>query len=1105
MNIVRTGLVFIACAAFPAAAVSQTPREELDAAFKKGNALQDQGKHNEAIAFYEKALALAPKVFGPEHLDTAGITLTLARCNHKANRIAEAEPLYRRALAIFEAKLGKDHPSLASTLYTLGMLNQEMKRFKDAEPFYERCLQIYAVRPLKDTDTFLSALNNLAVLNRKKGTYEKAEALYLQGLKFSEDRKMDIVIGTFASNLAELYWKMGRLNEAERMGRRSVAIRESKLGNTHHDLALSLNQLGLIYRSLGRHDEAVSCFERCLSMHDANPEKNILEMISALNNLAMLYQDMGRFADAETALRRNLAAQEKILGADHADVAITLNNLAHLYRAIGRRQEAEALLRRSLDISERRLGPAHAEVAVCLNNLAGLWQAMGRLEDAEGAFRRALEIKEKQFGKDHIELTSVLNNLGALYKRMKRYDDALTFHKRCLAILERVDKDHPKLADTHHNLGTLYWVMGRFAEAEGLLTRALQLVELRRGKNHPHAGTTWNALAAVQHAQGRHEQALQSQEQSLRIEQANLRNVFAFSSEAAMHAYLQTTDGTIPILVTMAWKQYDDAAAGTALTWTLRRKGIILDTLCRFRQTQHFLTPHDPLTQRVKEYRSLKESLANAALNPPSGLSREQRAAQMDKWRKEMDDLERELNLAFSKKSGGLMEGSEAISMAAVRKSLPPGSALIEFVRAPVRDFQRGIWKEDRYFAFVLSADRPLPMLLDIARAKDIDAGVEAVRREFTDFQEKLRECESPEEALALEKAQEKQFVKASAALYRRLFAPLHRAVGRAKLVYVAADGTLNRLPFEALVDTDGKYLIESYRFAYLSSGRDLLRPALKPAAGTVVFAGPDYKLDAAERLAQADKLLKKAETVALRGAGKMELRSAGWKALPGVAAEAKEIHKLLDGTAYGPVQSYVGPQALEDVLKAMSAPRVLHLATHGFFIDHEPAAPAADDGPGVGAGATRGRLRQIDHPFLRSGIVLAGANTIGDKSSAKVEDGWVTAEEIALLNLRGTELVVLSACQTGLGDVKTGEGVYGLRRAFLYAGARTLVTSLFEVPDTETRELMTRFYAGLRTGQSKLTALHTAECDLLRQRRQANGAAHPFFWASFVLVGSPD
>src|SRR5205823_1142275 len=202
------------------------------------------------------------------------------------------------------------------------------------------------------------------------------------------------------------------------------------------------------------------------------------------------------------------------------------------------------------------------------------------------------------------------------------------------------------------------------------------------------------------------------------------------------------------------------------------------------------------------------------------------------------------------------------------------------------------------------------------------------------------------------------------------------------------------------------EYLLETYRCAYLSSGRDLLRPEAARAKGTVVFAGPDYKLGAAERLARAEKLLAKKEALAMRSASAGELRSVGWKALPG----------------------------------------------------------AAEDG--AGAGWARSRLKHLDNPLLRSGIVLAGANTIGDKeTAARVEDGWVTAEEIALLNLRGTELVVLSACQTGLGDVKSGEGVFGLRRAFLYAGAETLVTSLFEVPDSETRALMTRFYTGLRAG----------------------------------------
>ena len=235
-------------------------------------------------------------------------------------------------------------------------------------------------------------------------------------------------------------------------------------------------------------------------------------------------------------------------------------------------------------------------------------------------------------------------------------------------------------------------------------------------------------------------------------------------------------------------------------------------------------------------------------------------------------------------------------------------------------------------------------------------------------------------------------------------------------------------------------------------------------------------------------------------------MRSAGWKNLPGAAAEAKDIHKIVDKGTYGPVKAYVGPQALEEVLKAMPAPRILHLATHGFFLDREPdSEPPPDDG--AGGGPVRGRLNRAGNPLLRSGIVLAGANTVGDKdATARVDDGWVTAEEIALLNLQGTELVVLMPARRAWETSNRAKACTACVRAFLYAGARSLVTSLFEVPDTETRELMRRFYTGLDAGQGKLRpALHSAQRSFMDDRRKTQGAAHPFFWSSFILVGDAD
>ena len=276
---------------------------------------------------------------------------------------------------------------------------------------------------------------------------------------------------------------------------------------------------------------------------------------------------------------------------------------------------------------------------------------------------------------------------------------------------------------------------------------------------------------------------------------------------------------------------------------------------------------------------------------------------------------------------------------------------------------------------------------------------------------------------------------------------------------------------------------------------------------GTIVFAGPNYDLGTEERatlLAEAG-----ATREGFTGMRSRAVRGLNWGPLPGAAAEAEDIDAALGASAYGPVVRYEGDGALEEVFKAITAPRILHVGTHGFFLEDqkldedERFASTGELESGFGAAKGLARLRGTENPLMRSGLVFAGANTLGAANSdASVEDGWVTAEEIAMMDLRSTELVVLSACESGLGEVKTGDGVHGLRRAFAYAGVHALLTSLFKVPDTETRALMQGFYDGLKAGNGKLTALRDAQLALIEARRAANDAAHPFFWASFILIG---
>lgn len=380
----------------------------------------------------------------------------------------------------------------------------------------------------------------------------------------------------------------------------------------------------------------------------------------------------------------------------------------------------------------------------------------------------------------------------------------------------------------------------------------------------------------------------------------------------------------------------------------------------------------------------------------------------------------------------------------------------------------------------------------------------------------------------------------------------MRRELGGAKTVYLATDGQLSLVPFEALVADSGegaKYLVEEYRFAYLTSGRDLLRAANQSGRGAVVFADPDYDLAAERRAAESDKLRAlvtsgqkpltptavgggtgvaatgKSQTAAdgdkvYQGALSHDLlvRSDGsvWRRLENSKREAADVIRELAGTSYSPVADYVGERALEEALKRVRSPRVLHLATHGFFLPAQPAqkfkvpygvSMQQQDGRAAAVGLNRLDAASGESPLLRAGLVLAGANRLGEQppQAARVEDGWLTAEEMALLELSGTELVVLSACGTGLGAVAAGEGAFGLRRALRLAGASTIVTTLFEIPDQESAELMRDFYSGLRIGQGNLEALRGAQLRLIDKRRAANGVSHPFFWAGFVLSGDPN
>ena len=284
--------------------------------------------------------------------------------------------------------------------------------------------------------------------------------------------------------------------------------------------------------------------------------------------------------------------------------------------------------------------------------------------------------------------------------------------------------------------------MGRFEEAESLLKRSLEILDANHQDSTEGLGVVLSELAGVYQATGRKDLAWKLQERLLQIKYTGLQDVFSFSSEAGMHTYFNTMNGVLPNLLTMALEAKNPEAATDALTWTLRLKGITFDTLCRYRRAQHSLTAESPITAQLSKYQSLKQMLADAALNPTVGLTAEQSVKRLDNARKEAEALEAELSRSLTGTHAA--DQTEPPTAAKLQERLPTNAVYVEFVRAPLRDFKATTvrWSEHHYLALVLRPERQPARLFDLGPAGPIDAGVDAVRKEFTDFQEKLKDCE---------------------------------------------------------------------------------------------------------------------------------------------------------------------------------------------------------------------------------------------------------------------------------------------------------------------------------------------------------------------------
>jgi CHAT domain-containing protein len=558
-------------------------------------------------------------------------------------------------------------------------------------------------------------------------------------------------------------------------------------------------------------------------------------------------------------------------------------------------------------------------------------------------------------------------------------------------------------------------------------------------------------LARTYAAQGDLAHAIEYQKRYDSALEKNIDLNIAVGSEREKLEYLsgasEQTDRTISLHIRQA-PENEEACELAALV-LLQRHGRVLDVLSASHAAlRQRLNPQDG--QLLDELDQTNAKLARLALSGPGKTPAAERQERIADLQQQTDKLEFEI----SGRSAEFQAQTQVVTLSAVRAVIPPGAALIEFAAYrpfyPKSENEEEAYGEARYVAYVIRREGKIGWR-DLGSTKETDAEIIALREALSDPR--------------------RRDVKALArSLDQRLTQPLRELTGDATQLLIAPDGALNLVPFEALMDEHKHYLIERYAISYLGSGRDLLRMQIARASKSVplVIANPFFGAASEPKLVARAGARRSITTA-------RDLSGVYFAPLAGTALEARSIKSL-----FPEANVLTGREATVAALKQADAPRILHIATHGFFLEPDTTNPL--------------HVTESQNPLLRSGLALADSNV--NRQGAR--DGILTALEASGLNLWGTRLVTLSACDSGIGEVKNGEGVYGLRRAFVLAGAETLVMSLWPVSDYVTRELMTNYYEGLQKGLGRGEALRQAQLATLRRE----GRQHPFYWASFIQSG---
>ncbi|MEB3166913.1 MAG: CHAT domain-containing tetratricopeptide repeat protein [Cyanobacteriota bacterium] len=1011
------------------------------------------GQTREALASSREAAALLRAVTASQprwRAELAGALQNQARSHADLGEYRQALPIGQEAVALARTLVAGDAQGpllLARTLIDLATVLDELGRLPEALAAGAEAVALLRRQAASQPDLTAElalALQNLGAHHTRLGEERQALAATREAV--------------------DLYRRLASVDPFERT-----------------TLAAALLNLGSNLSTVGRPQEALAPSLEAVALMRALARSNPLarlDLAESLNSLGVRQAEVGQLAESlrsaeeAVALLRDLAAAEP---ARREVLARALNSLGARLDALGRGEEALKAMEEAatlLDDPALRESSAQATQATVLANLGMLQMIEGQLPEAIATLVRAVDLHREGMQSRPTLLAGMaaaLDNLGSAYARQQQWQEALTAANLAVQIRRDLAAANPgmrrDLPGVLNNLANRLRALGRDPEALSALQEALAI---QRELSRTHGAALGDGLLAMNSAdlqlrKGDQAAALALLEEMVSSDLLVLQRQLPLLPERRRQALVQNQGLRWQVPFSLAGQ--GDAGARLALLTRLNRQGLLQDI--QRRQAQ--LARSSPLRALADQLTILSSQLANGALAP----------AQRQQLEARREQLEQELYRQLPDLQARLVQPAEVAPL------LPADGRLVEFQRYRPHDPREDDWPRSfgppRYLALVLRPDGHIAAI-DLGPAVTIDSAVgRALRASAANL------ADAPD---------------LWAVVGGLVLAPLRAELAGAGALFLSPDGELNRVPFAALpaLAGPGRLLGETVQLRLLTSGRDLLRLQRPPRAGGAALVVADPSFDGGAPAAADPAATPPGRTGASRGGPGGQRRSATlsatarWQPLPGTAAEARQVAPLLQVAA-----AITGREATAARILQARAPWVMHIATHGFFAPDQAEAPTAAgrDSPPSGSRAGSSGPAAPEDPLLRSGLALAGANV---PDANPTDDGYLTAAEVTGIDLDGTELVTLSACETGLGDLRSGEGVYGLQRALTVAGSRSTLLSLWKVDDAATAAFMVDFYQRLRSGAGRAEALAATQAAFRSHPNPLFRDLH--VWGAFQLSG---